>query len=366
MCEVEIYNQIGNGRNCPSYQPTAVYKGRLRNSIEFVAIKLIDIQRQDEVSNAVDLFKNLPHHDNIVDFIDCAENGGNENKNNSGKINFNSSINSRCRGQTNQIRLIVEYCPGGTLMDLLERDVSLPESIIQIFASDILSALLHLHKNGIIYRDISPRNILLDECGLIKLGDFCRSGRIDEPIDFSKSIVDIEMLQYMAPELLDEDSCPSFSSDFYALGCIMYQMATGHSPFSFPFANDGYDVDEMKLIEMIRDYNPVSQGNFIPDVSNDFNDLLIKLLDKDPYKRPNWLELVSHPFWKDTLTKERLDNAFVDFDKTYKLLPKQPKFEKRRNQNQKPIQNNDKNQNKNNNSQDSINFNRSRRKSFTK
>lgn len=331
MCEVEIYNLIGNGRSCPSYQPTAVYKGRLKDSIEFVAIKLIDMQRQDEIVNAVDLLKNLQHHDNIVDFIDCAENyNSGDSKNNSGKINFNSSINSRNRGQTNQIRLVVEYCPGGTLMELLERDVSLPESVIQIFASDILSAFLHLHKNGIIYRDISPRNILLDECGLIKLGDFCRSGRIGESVDFS--VIDPEMLQYMSPELLDEDPCPSFSSDFYALGCIMYQMATGHSPFPIPLTDDGQDIDEMKLIGMIRDYHPVSQNNPIPDVSKEFNDLLIKLLDKDPYKRPNWLELVTHPFWKDTLTTDRLDNAFDDFKKTYQSLPKEIRFEKKRQQ----------------------------------
>ena len=71
MNQVEIYSEIGNGRNNMGYRPTIVYKGRLRDSIEFVTVKLVDIQRQKELMNAVNLMKSLEHHDNIVDFVDC-------------------------------------------------------------------------------------------------------------------------------------------------------------------------------------------------------------------------------------------------------------------------------------------------------
>ncbi|OHT16915.1 CAMK family protein kinase [Tritrichomonas foetus] len=276
MCEVEIYNEIGSGRNGLTYQPTTVYKGRLRNSIEFVAVKCIDIQRLAEVTSSFNLAKKL-NHDNIVKVMGLVQ-------------------------DSSRLQLIVEYCPGGTLLDLLERDVSLPESVIQIFASDILSAFKYLHNNKILYRDLSPRNILLDECGLIKLGDFCRSGKFGEPIDFS--LVDIEMLQFLPPELLNDESMPTIASDIYGFGCLLYYMATGSPPF--------VSTDEDMLINMI--FN--EQVCKIDEMSNEFNDLIKKCLSKDPNNRPTWKELVSHKFLKEALL-DRLDDAFVDL----KTLP---------------------------------------------
>jgi len=52
-------------------------------------------------------------------------------------------------------------------------DRILPEITIRKFAIDIISGLLYLHKNGIIFRDLKPSNIIMNENGLLKLSDFC-------------------------------------------------------------------------------------------------------------------------------------------------------------------------------------------------
>ncbi|KAH0791143.1 CAMK family protein kinase [Histomonas meleagridis] len=280
---VELYNEIGTGRQSPFYAPTIVYKGRIKNTIDYVAAKCVDIKRAEEIFNTVQMIHNLSHY-NIVQFINWYQ-------------------------TTNKIYVIFEYCPGGTLQELLDRDACLPESILRIFSSDILAGLLYLHQNGIIYCDMSPRNILLDESGIVMLSDFCRSLPIDTQLNFSN--VDYEMLQYLAPELLFDGSYPSFASDLYALGCLMYQLATGAPPF--------VAEDETKLIEMINTSNANPTG-----LSDNFDDLVLKLLDKNPYKRPNWQEVIRHPFWENSL-RERLDNTFTNFNA--KSLPTQKHFD---------------------------------------
>lgn len=285
--DAEIYHEIGRGREHPNYQTTVVYKARLKRSIEFVVAKCVDAQRKDQYSNAVQLTRKL-NHENIVHFYNWYQ-------------------------AETHLYIILEYCPGGNLKDLLEKDVCLPESIIRIFATDILDALLYLHSHGILYRDFSPRNIFLDESGILKLSDFTRSIRLGEIPD--NSDVDLDMLQYIAPELLSQEGVPSFSSDHYGLACLMYQMATGMSPFAS-------ENQETLISNILNVPSPR-----IDNMSSSFNDLMSKLLVKNPYERLTWSELLKHPFWQDAFT-DRLDKYLANFNP--EQLPKQELFEKSR------------------------------------
>jgi serine/threonine-protein kinase ULK4 len=65
-------------------------------------------------------------------------------------------------------------------MSLLRQDVRLPENSIHDFARDMVVALQFLHSNNIIYCDIKPSNILLDENGRLKLGGFGLSRRLSD------------------------------------------------------------------------------------------------------------------------------------------------------------------------------------------
>lgn len=267
----ELYGQIGSGRPSQSYKETKTYKGRIKQTIEFVAAKSIDIQRKDEVYNYVDIIGSLKHP-----FI----------------IKFYSWYQTK-----HHFWLIFEYCPGGTLLELLEQDVRLPEPIIRIFGGDILSALLYMHQQGIIFRDLQPRNIMLDECGNLKLNDFTHAEKLEKPFPFR--IPDPELIEYMAPELFDEQGVASFASDLWAFGCLLYRMAAGSTPF---FSSSQEDTVS-KILK--ADFQPPD----IPDYSDDFNNLLHQLLIRNCFERIRWKTLIDHPFWRNSLQK-RYDDTF--------------------------------------------------------
>lgn len=86
-----------------------------------------------------------------------------------------------CRYETtNHLWLILEYCVGGDLMTLLKTDLKLPETSIHDFARDLVIAMQYLHHHSIIYCDLKPSNILLDENGRLKLGGFGLSRRLSD------------------------------------------------------------------------------------------------------------------------------------------------------------------------------------------
>ena len=90
---------------------------------------------------------------------------------------------------------------------------------------------------------------------------------------------------YMAPELFHDNGIHSFNSDFWSLGCVLFELATGKPPFSTNSLKD--------LLTMIQKDNCPPVDGF----STEFNDLVQKLLEKDPIKRMNWEEIKNHSFW---------------------------------------------------------------------
>ena len=95
-----------------------------------------------------------------------------------------------------------------------------------MFSKEIVSGLQYLHSNGIIFSDLKPANIFINEYGSLKLTDLGACKRINEIDDQPRKGTPC----YMSPELFD-NSPYSFQSDLWALGCIMYELAQGHPPF---------------------------------------------------------------------------------------------------------------------------------------
>ncbi|KAM3140401.1 hypothetical protein pb186bvf_007561 [Paramecium bursaria] len=193
----------------------------------------------------------------------------------------------------------LEYCPGGDLYNLLHRRVKLKEEQALFYASQILIVLQYLHEKKIIYRDLKPENVLLDEEGYIKLADFGLS-KVLEDQNLSKSIVGTP--EYIAPEILLQQG-HDYKADFWSFGCIIYEMVVGQPPF--------YSADRREILKSIKDQEPQ-----YPDfLSKPLLDILKQLLQKDPKKRIH--DPKTHPWfqgqdWDGLLQKKKIA-PFIPF-----------------------------------------------------
>ena len=73
---------------------------------------------------------------------------------------------------TRKLFMVMDFVGGGDFFSLLSREGSLPEERVRLYMAELISALNHLHKMGIVYRDLKPENVLLDSDGHVKLTDF--------------------------------------------------------------------------------------------------------------------------------------------------------------------------------------------------
>lgn len=127
---------------------------------------------------------------------------------------------------TENLFLIIDYCPGGDLGSYLYREKFFTEQRAKIYLCEILLALEELHKQDIIYRDLKPDNIVLDSDGHVMLTDFglSKEGINDMTQSFCGS------LAYLAPEMIRRQGHGK-AVDWYLFGVLFYEMVTGFPPY---------------------------------------------------------------------------------------------------------------------------------------
>lgn len=234
----------------------------------------------------------------------------------------------------------LSYEENGDLVGLINKMKKLPIEIVRYYTAQLVGVLQYLHFNGIVHRDLKPQNILLSSDFKLKLIDFGDSlvegateDIVEKPNDDSEDLDDEDKKNidddkkdfvefrahdedleedagyramaeyrgtfvgtplYVAPEMLKESMSGHFT-DLWALGCIVYQMATGDVPFKGKTDFQTFDII------MKREFHWPS------DIDKDCKDLIDKLLVLEPMRRLgagrpdsgcSYEDLMLHPFFK--------------------------------------------------------------------
>ncbi len=128
--------------------------------------------------------------------------------------------------------IVMEYLPGGSLQDALDRDGALDAEQVREIGVQLAGALSAAHEKGIFHRDVKPANILLTATGTPKLGDFGLARENETRAQMTIAGARMGTPYYAAPEQMVSGSNVDARSDIYALGATLYALATGEAPRS--------------------------------------------------------------------------------------------------------------------------------------
>ncbi|XP_004746040.1 rhodopsin kinase GRK1 [Mustela putorius furo] len=161
------------------------------------------------------------------------------------------------------------------------------------YTAQIISGLEHLHQRGIVYRDLKPENVLLDDDGNIRISDLGLAVQLKDGQTKTKGYAGTP--GFMAPELLRGEEY-DFSVDYFALGVTLYEMIAARGPFRAR----GEKVENKELKQRILS-EAVKYPDTFSQVSKDFCEAL---LEKDPEKRLGFRDgtcdgLRTRPLFKD-------------------------------------------------------------------
>lgn len=172
--------------------------------------------------------------------------------------------------------IVMEYVPGQTLAQILDRRRKLPTSEATALARQAALGLQHANEAGLVHRDIKPQNLLVRDDGVLKIADFgiARAAEISQLTQLGTVL---GTASYIAPEqALGEEVGPQ--SDIYSLGAVLYQLLTGRPPYEFASLAELVEKQRSGTIVPVRDLEPT-----VPD---EVEALVMRCLARDPQFRP--------------------------------------------------------------------------------
>lgn len=189
----------------------------------------------------------------------------------------------------NSYYLVMELCSGGNLMHKIYEKKRLEEHEVRKYIRQLILAVEHLHRAGVVHRDLKIENLLLDENNNIKLIDFGLSncaGILGYSDPFSTQC---GSPAYAAPELLARKKYGP-KVDVWSIGVNMFAMLTG----TLPFTVEPFSLRALYQKMVDKEMNPLP--THLSPVSVNF---LRSLLEPDPMKRPNIQQALANRWLND-------------------------------------------------------------------
>ena len=172
--------------------------------------------------------------------------------------------------------LIMELIKGQSLRERIRREPKLDVLDVLRIAAQTAQGLAAAHAQGIIHRDVKPGNILLVDATRVKITDFGLARVADADVEFTSRGLAVGTPAYMSPEQVRGEEIDA-RSDLFALGCVMYAMFTGHSPF--------YGHNALEIARRIDSFEPPRLAEVNKSVPAFIDSIVHRLLQKDRNRR---------------------------------------------------------------------------------
>ncbi|KAG1951039.1 STE20-like serine/threonine-protein kinase isoform X3 [Pimephales promelas] len=259
--EWEIVGELGDGAF------GKVYKAQNKETGILAAAKVIDTKTEEELEDymvEIEILASCDHH-YIVKLLDAFY-------------------------YESKLWIFIEFCAGGAVdAVMLELERPLTEPQIRVVCKQTLEALVYLHENKIIHRDLKAGNILFTSDGDIKLADFGVSAKNTKTLQRRDSFIGTPY--WMAPEVVmcetSKDRPYDYKADIWSLGVTLIELAQIEPP--------NHEMNPMRVLLKIAKSEPptlAAPSRWSPE----FSDFLRKALDKNVDNRLSALQLLQHPF----------------------------------------------------------------------
>ena len=206
-----------------------------------------------------------------------------------GKGNKCVVVMVNCFQTFDKIFFTYPFYRGGDLLSFMEKNggnFRKREDLIFFYVCQLVMFLIKMHESKIIYRNLKPENIIIENKGNLKMTDFSKSKIITFEGDKGLSLVGAP--EYMAPEVI-LGTGQKYEVDWWSLGIVIYQMFYGYTPFE-----DDY-ID--KIYQKILYTNVNFDSNC--KIDENLKQLIIKLLEKDESKRINDSNIQNQPYFTE-------------------------------------------------------------------
>jgi len=230
--------------------------------------------------------------------------------------------------------IAMQYVPGQSLDELIKRGPATLQLLLSV-GIQIADGLQAAHALGIFHRDLKPQNVMLTDGGLVKLLDFGLARRFepeDAGFDPAKpALVRREprgahtvrggTIRYMAPEQFVTGHS-SVQSDVWALGVILYELASGRHPFART------DAEDFQAIRAIQFLEPEDLSLLVPEISSELKSVISACLEKNPGARTASAAEVREGL-RTIMKALRIDAGMIPSDAATGMQAAGPETEKR-------------------------------------